>query len=379
MTARQWDTLSQEFGLEVYSETLYRMTRLEMSPTEARQCLLAIVEHQHRLAGLLGRGVSLITASCDYFTHINPVVREPILLEMRVLLQKEDSAYRDELTGLFNRRSFNQELPREMERFRRFGHVFSMLMIDLDHFKAFNDTHGHSAGDQALREVANALLETARLYDRVVRYGGEEFAVILPQTTEAEALVVAERIREAVGRRNISFCGEDLGVITTSIGLASFPKDGMDMQGLVQSADFALYQAKLRRNCVEKFQDTQRNHPRYLLSDPLPVSLQTPQAEEMLANAWDVSLGGLRCKASSPLPFETTLQLVLSDASLSINLPLSASVRRVHKGSDDSYELGLAFQLSSVEEQMKLVTLLDGRMGSPTPRTARSARQGATA
>jgi len=375
MTATQWDILSHEFGAELYSEALYRLTRLEMRPPEARECLLSIVGHQQQLAQQLGRGVSLITASCDYFTHVNPVVREPILLEMRLLLQKEDSVYRDELTGLFNRRSFNQEVPREMERFRRFGQPFSLLMLDLDHFKAFNDTHGHSAGDQALRDVAQILLETARLYDRVVRYGGEEFAIILPQTSEDEALVVAERIREAMQNHHISFGGQDLGAITASIGLACFPKDGLDMQGLVLNADFALYQAKIRRNCVEKFQDSKRNHPRYLLSDPLPVSLQTMQDTALKADAWDVSLGGLRCTSASPLPFATPLNLVLSDASRSIHLPLQAVVRRITKDESKGYELGLAFRLECVEDQMKLMALLDGRMGACSPRRTRTAGQ----
>lgn len=377
MTATQWDTLSYEFGEELYSEALYRLTRLEMNPGEARECLLAIVSHQHFLAEQLGRGVSLITASCDYFTHVNPVVREPILLEMRLLLQKEDSVYRDELTGLFNRRSFNQEVPREMERFRRFGQPFSMLMLDLDCFKAFNDTHGHSAGDQALRDVAQVLLETARLYDRVVRYGGEEFAIILPQTSEDEALIVAERIREAMQNHHIRFGGQDLGAITASIGLACFPKDGLDMQGLVLSADFALYQAKANRNCVAKFQDSKRNHPRYLLSDPLPVSLQLKQEIALRANAWDVSLGGLRCISDTPLPFSTSLNLVLSDASRSIHLPLQAVVRRMTKDKDQGYELGLAFRLESVEDQMKLMALLDGRMDACIPRRTKPAQQSA--
>lgn len=368
MTESHWEALARVYGPEVYSEALYCLSRLELPPEEARESLLAIVAHQHDLCAVLDRTVSLITATCDYFMHVRPMVREPILVEVRLLLQKEEGAYRDELTGLFNRRSFNQEVPREMERFRRFGHAFSLLMLDLDHFKDFNDAHGHSAGDQALRDVAGTLLDSARLYDRVVRYGGEEFAIVLPQTNSEEARAVAERIRETLARHRVTYLGQDLGPVTVSIGLAVFPKDALDMAGLVQSADQALYCAKERRNCVEEYRD-KRSHRRYLLSDPLPLNITCPGARQLRANALDISLGGLACSADAPLPQATALRIELSDPTRSIHLPLRAEVRRVDQASDKSYQLGLSFKLDTVEEQMQLMALLDGKLDmAPLPR-----------
>lgn len=362
MTEMHWEALGVEHGLEVYSEAMYNLTRLEMSAQEARRSLLAIVNHQQQLRAQLKRDVSLITATCDYFMQVRPLVRDPVLVEVRLLLQKEECAFRDELTGLFNRRSFNQEVPREMESFRRFGHPFSLLMLDLDHFKAFNDTHGHSAGDQALRDVARCLLGTARLYDRVVRYGGEEFAIVLPQTSSEEALIVAERMRSSLELHHMHFAGQDLGALTVSIGLAEFPKHALDMAGLVQTADLALYQAKELRNCVRQYRDLNRMHRRYALSDPLPLQIVTQQRDELQASALDISLGGLSCRADAPLPLATVLRLVLSDAARSIHLPLEAEVRRVRMEQDNSYQLGLSFRLESVEDQMKLMALLEGRL-----------------
>lgn len=366
LSASQWDTLAQEFGDEIYSEALYRLTRLEMPKAEARACFQAILEHQSALCAQLGRGVSLITATCDYFMQVNPVVRDPILVEVRLLQQKEESAHRDELTGLYNRRSFNQELPREMERFRRFGQPFSLLLLDLDHFKDFNDSYGHSAGDLALREIARILQDVARLYDRVVRYGGEEFAVILPQSTAEEAKLVAERLRSAVGRHRIRFAGMDLGALTVSVGLASYPKDGLDMEGLVLSADQAMYQAKVKRNCVRRFRDMNRGYPRYVLSDPLPFSIQTRQ-QSMEADAWDVSFSGLGCRTSCPPPACGELEVLLADPGRDVELKLRARVRRVKQSGDGAYNLGLSFELSGVEEQMRLMALLEGRAGATLP------------
>ena len=356
----QWEHLAKECGDEIYAEALYRLSRLELSPAEARDTVQAILQHQDGLCRALGRTVSMVTAMCDYFMQVNPMLREPVLVEVNLLRQREENAYKDELTGLFNRRSFNQEIPREMERFRRFGHPFSLLMLDLDHFKDFNDTYGHSAGDQALRDLAQILGETARLLDSVVRYGGEEFAVILPQTTREEAVGVAERIRLAVQRHVINFAGQQLPTITVSLGLACFPNDALDMASLVQRADQALYQAKVTRNCVRPFSDHQRTHTRYTLSDPLPLRLSN-KTDKSFAVARDISFGGLLCETDKPVARTSTLDLVLTDSVLGIRLPVSAQVNRVQATGHGSYQLGLSFQLPSQEDQKTLLALIEGR------------------
>ncbi len=361
----QWEGFAASTGQGAYVEAMQRLTRLELPPEEAKENLLGIVSHQQSLCQELGRPVSLITATCDFFMHVRPLLRDPILVEVRLLQQKEECAYRDELTGLFNRRSFNQEVPREMERFRRFGQPFSLLMLDLDHFKIFNDRHGHSAGDQALRDVSRIMQEKARLYDRVVRYGGEEFAVILPQTSAEEALFMAERIREAMAEHHVLYAGEDLGAITISIGVAAFPQDALSMSDLVRNADKALYLAKQERNRVRRFQDSQRSHPRYTLSTPLPFRIMSGQTGRIDADVLDMSLGGLSCKVRKSLPKASTLHLVLSDPERLVHLPLQAEVRRVVETEDRSYQIGLSFRLESVEDQMKLMALLEGRMTVP--------------
>lgn len=356
----QWAALARECGDEIYTEALYRLSRLELSPTEARETVRSILQHQEGLCQSLGRNVSMVTAMCDYFMQVNPMLREPVLVEVNLLRQREENAYRDELTGLYNRRAFNQEIPKEMERFRRFGHPFSLLMLDLDHFKDYNDSHGHSAGDQALRDIAQILGETARLLDSVVRYGGEEFAVILPQTTREEAVGVAERIRLAVQKHRIVFAGQELPTITVSLGLACFPTDALDMASLVQRADQALYQAKVTRNCVRPFSDHQRTHTRYVLSDPLPLRLGNGK-NKIFAVARDISFGGLLCESDKLMHRADTIEIVLTDSVLGIHLPISAQVSRVIPAGDGSYQLGLSFQLPSLEDQKTLMALIEGR------------------
>jgi len=123
-------------------------------------------------------------------------------------------------------------------------------MLDLDHFKRVNDQYGHMAGDAALKTVAQIITRIARSCDKAVRYGGEDFAVILPQTSRKEALAVAERIRKAMEKRSVTHDGDRAVHITLSAGVITYPVDARDRTDLVRRADQALYLAKCTRNCV---------------------------------------------------------------------------------------------------------------------------------
>ncbi len=150
-------------------------------------------------------------------------------------------AYRDGLTGVFNRRHFEMRILEELERARRYDLVFSVLMLDLDGFKALNDEFGHLLGDEALRQVSNILVANLRKADAVCRYGGDEFAILLPETSGDNALRVAEKVRRAVA--TWEFAGVPRPV-TASIGAACFPLHGDSRDQLVKAADDALYRAK---------------------------------------------------------------------------------------------------------------------------------------
>lgn len=153
-------------------------------------------------------------------------------------------ATRDALTNLLNRRAFDAVLAEEVDRARRLGHPLTLVALDLDHFKAINDSHGHPAGDAVLSSVARTLESEVRTIDRVARIGGEEFAVVLMETTAREGLTVAWRLVEAVRARAARLPGgRELGV-TVSAGVAGLPAYGHSEAGLLAAADRALYQAK---------------------------------------------------------------------------------------------------------------------------------------
>jgi two-component system, cell cycle response regulator len=153
-------------------------------------------------------------------------------------------ATRDELTGLLNRREFDRILQEEETRAVRFGHAIGLVMLDVDYFKAINDSHGHPAGDAVLREIARRLSDQVRTVDRVARLGGEEFALILVQSDRVAAMRVAQRASAAVRDNPVRFNDELAIPVTISAGVASLPHDASTGAGLIGAADKALYAAK---------------------------------------------------------------------------------------------------------------------------------------
>ena len=179
----------------------------------------------------------------------------------RGLLQQDfqELAFTDAMTGLDNYRQFEQTLHGELHRAERYGRPLTVLLLDIDHFKTFNDTLGHPAGDALLGQLGVTLRNALRTVDRAARYGGEEFAVVCPETGPEEARLIAERIRRAVAETPFSLTGQGGGTahVTVSVGFATFPRDAAVPADLVKQADAALYAAKRAgRDAVRGVEDT---------------------------------------------------------------------------------------------------------------------------
>jgi diguanylate cyclase (GGDEF)-like protein len=177
----------------------------------------------------------------------------------------------DDLTGLLSSRSFFSELRREAERAKIEKRTFCVLMLDLDHFKRVNDTHGHLTGSKTLEEIGNSIINCLRNGDAAARFGGEEFAAFLLDAEIGQAIVAAERIRHEIEARKFSVMRKgnplDTHHVTISIGIASFPGDSKDPIQLVEMADSALYRAKREgRNRVCVYRDLSREE----MTRPLP-------------------------------------------------------------------------------------------------------------
>jgi len=160
----------------------------------------------------------------------------------KLFRRAEQLAVTDDLTQVYNYRYLKMALRREVKRAARFAQVFSVIMLDVDNLKAYNDQHGHLRGSEVLRLLAQILVREARSIDLVAKYGGDEFVIILPQTTREGACVLAERIKVSV--EGIAFPRVAAGVITVSMGVATYPDSGATAGELLEAADVALYAAK---------------------------------------------------------------------------------------------------------------------------------------
>lgn len=179
------------------------------------------------------------------------------LANSRVFQEMERISLTDPLTGLFNRRYFENYLQKEVSRARRFNHPLSLVMLDIDHFKNINDRLGHPSGDSLLQQMAAVLLKTVRCHDVVARYGGEEFSILLPEVPQEGALSFCERLRNVVNQ--YPFENREIqprGYISVSVGAAVYPFDGLQPKELIAHADRALYAAKQNgRNRVAAYQE----------------------------------------------------------------------------------------------------------------------------
>ena len=203
--------------------------------------------HLQAPRAVAGQQEPALRSSAEAEQRLTAVLAEQIALALANLKLREslrNQSIRDPLTGLFNRRYMEESLEREMSRAHRNKKSLALVMMDIDHFKHFNDTFGHQAGDTLLRALGDYLKKRTRGQDIACRYGGEEFALVLSDTPLDAALQRAEILREEIKQLNVQHAGQLLGTITLSMGAALFPDDGLTSAELLRAADQALYKAK---------------------------------------------------------------------------------------------------------------------------------------
>lgn len=166
------------------------------------------------------------------------------LIKSRDFEQQYKLATTDGLTELYNHRYFQEQIRMQIEQSKRYNHNFSLIIIDIDFFKKFNDTFGHQSGDAVLRQVAQTLKKNVRATDIVCRYGGEEMSIILPNTGKDEAFSTAQKICERVASKKFKLAGDKETNVTISLGVSTFPYDGDSASSIIEAADKRLYNAK---------------------------------------------------------------------------------------------------------------------------------------
>jgi len=236
---KRLDALKRGRGARFFSDLLYAITH-QYFPSEVAEGLWTeVLRHKSELSTDLGRNVRIAVAALDYLSNITANMDSTTLVGEAQIGEIVGLSLRDGLTGLFNHTYFYQQIDFEVRRSVRYGALVSLALIDIDDFKKVNDTHGHREGDRILAAMGKTLMRVARDSDICCRYGGEEFAIILPLTGIHEAGAIADRLNREMAERL-----PDGRTVTVSIGVASCGKNIGTYRELVEKADAALYQVK---------------------------------------------------------------------------------------------------------------------------------------
>ncbi len=305
------DELGREWGPEAYSVLFFVLAHLEFTASKAREHWDRVLTQWEQLNASVPDGVDLRVAVLHYFLRIQRKLKNPAIVELKILKKTEDSAIFDGLTRLHNFRYFQDRVGNEVKRVSRYGSFLSLLLVDADDFKQYNDTRGHLAGNVALRRLARVLARSVREVDVVARYGGEEFAILLPNTPKLAALQVAEKVRRAVERAAIGREGnESRPPLTVSLGVACAPADAADAEGLIDKADRALYLAKsLGKNRAQPFSDQRREFTRIDAALMGRFSALADQTHPL--TTLNLSEGGMLFLSRHPLPAGSMVQVQL--------------------------------------------------------------------
>ncbi len=338
--------LIAQLGKGVYTYIFQILTNLDLPPAEAELHWTRIIAHSRNLSAAMGREVNLRTAVCDYFCSINKSLHNPKIIEIHLFEKTAKSSTFDALTGLLNRNAFDEMLSREISRAKRHESNLTLLFLDLDDFKRVNDTMGHVAGDAVLKKVAQVIMEEKRSEDFGARYGGEEMAILLPETSKADGWIIGERVRQRLEETEIRYEGKSIKV-TLSGGLASFPIDADDGLRLLKNADKAMYRAKsFGKNNISFYSMDKRRNIRVEFTTSVEFQeLGIHEKPVLNATTKSLSIGGILLESKDHLEAGIKIQINIA-LGRETPLLLLGTVIRSEKTDSGSYDISIAFMNS---------------------------------
>ena len=344
--------------VHAFAEAIRLLVNLDLREAEAEAVLGEVLRHREAMTSALGRDPGLRVAAVDYLSNVDRRLVNPKILEMSEFERTQRSAATDPLTRLYNRRFFREALDREVRRGRRYGLSLSLAMMDLDDFKKINDVYGHLFGDVVLQRVARLVRRSIREADVACRYGGEEIAVILPETDRLGANAVAIRIR---GRVETSFREEPTGgrtvPLTLSGGIATYPEDGLEPEALVARADEALYIAKREgKNRITLHHRERRRWVRYPARPEARIRMECGEGRAgQPAMAVNLSRSGALLETRGPHPPASPVVLFMGrdgDGDRDRDWVVRGRIVRIEptSPSTDGFRIGVAFDQPVPEE-----------------------------
>lgn len=333
--------LQTKYKKKIYIGLLYKLTNIYFEEKEAKEIWLAIIIHRESLQKKLKREIDIEVAVLDYFIECQKdLIDNPLIIEEKIFEAIKKRVLIDELTGLYNYRFFKHRIKEEISKSKRYKNPFSIIMIDIDDFKKYNDSYGHMEGNDVLKRIANLLKKLLRSTDVIIRFGGEEFLVILPQIAKKQALLVADKIRSKVSELRFK------SSITISGGVATYLSDTKSNENtLIRLADLALYRAKYEgKNRICNYPKERRSFKRIPLNESIKVKIKcipTNKALKPIGNIRNISFGGISIYQNKKLKNGDMVEGNLMRKKQ--KLPFQGEVIWVSKIEEELFELGIKF------------------------------------
>jgi diguanylate cyclase (GGDEF)-like protein len=344
------NTLHIQFGTEALVAFFDFSAGITLETKDVERHWNKFQQHWTALAKTLNRKVSITTAMCDYLSTTSDLISHPKLIEA---LRYETVFYNtthDKLTGLYNRHYFDGIFSQQVAMARRYKDNLSILFLDIDNFKDINDTYGHAAGDEVLRNVAEILNACKRDSDIVARFGGEEFILLMSRTDNVSAMIVGERLRKRI-EETLTIYQEHQIRQTISGGIASYPHHSNNTEELLQMADSALYQAKgAGKNLISAFKSEKRRYLRVQFSQPIlakELAFKNSQTYEAKSN--DICVGGLLFENPTEIPVGALITVQVHVDSGPPVL-LIGNVVRVTRNGTESYDIGMTTSFKTMDQ-----------------------------
>jgi diguanylate cyclase (GGDEF)-like protein len=335
--------LAATHGNVVYDEFFFVLTQTRFGPEKAFSHWNNVISHVSSVITTQYIHQGLLPTIIHYLQKKTGVISDPRFLESNYIDNIQRSSITDGLTGLYNQTFFKNTLSKLISQLRRHGGPpLSVVLFDLDHFKHYNDTLGHLAGDHALKNTATIINKSLRDSDIAARYGGEEFALLLPQTSRTMAQKVANRIRQAIEKA--SFQGQELTPsknLTISGGVAELSKGVDNVEALIEAADRELYKAKSRRNCICPNVDDRRRGIRRSVRSLVECA---PNGEPAFRPALsvDISEVGMALGCDWKLVVDSPVRIKFKRPYWKDDIDLNAIVRQTKKVGDLNF-VGMEF------------------------------------
>jgi diguanylate cyclase (GGDEF)-like protein len=352
--AQKLKRLADNQGNHLYASLLFTMAHLEFSNHTAWRHWQKILMHWDRLNLHMQREIDVRVAILDYFMDISRKLKNPKIIEIKTYQRTQMETFVDELTQLNNYRYFIKKLKHEIIRANRYRSPLTLVILDVDDFKKYNDTNGHLAGNKALKKLAKIIKKSLRNVDTVTRFGGEEFALLLPATDENGGLAIAERIRRQVEK--VSFINEQkqpLKKFTISGGVSTLNEDTQTEVALIQKADQALYRSKAAgKNRILVYHEERRRFARLNSSIKNLLVVFSEQGDKYIPQ--NISEGGILFFSRQALPLGKNLRLLLNFSDRKNQIALEAQIRRVEPlHNSENYNIGASIvQISETEKRV---------------------------